>query len=352
MGHEFVISQKMSLVNYQNEIFLLTCLERNDTLVGAAGSQKEIFGSAESINSYTTMKKNLFIAMLVLGALTTGSMMSSCSMVNQAISSVRSIDMSQYPGLDIVANAQKGMMEHYAQSTKLLLQSRLSAVDALILDAEAIAANQKAGDVYESAKRIAANGKDKQKLLLAQIENITNAQDLDAIDKVKEATAGIDSMIAEGYNELSKATSSTNAQIAATNKKGDMYIEQAMTHLAEASSKITESHSLLQDAQIMEVKLVADAAMQSASLIKALEGASALDKGMMAVQFRPIIYFLTGLPDEFDEQENVKAMWEEHAAKSAINLNKKVVGDIKAVSAKAASSLKSVVSLDSFGISF
>ena len=227
----------------QNDIFLFTCLKRNDTLVGEAGSQKEIFGSAESINSYMTMKKNLFIAMLVLGGLTTGSMMSSCSMVNQAISSVRSIDMSQYPGLDIVANAQKGMMEHYAQSTKLLLQSRLSAVDALILDAEAIAANQKAGDIYESAKRIAANGKDKQKLLLAQIENITNAQDLDAIDKVKEATAGIDSMIAEGYNELSKATSSTNAQIAATNKKGDMYIEQAMTHLAEASSKITSSNN-------------------------------------------------------------------------------------------------------------
>lgn len=296
------------------------------------------------------MKKNLYIAMTVLAGMSVGTVVTSCSMVNQAISSVRSIDMSQYPGLDIVANAQKGMMEQYSQSTKLLLQSRLAAVEALVLDAEAIAANEKAGDIYSSAKKIAANGKDKQKLLLAQIENITNAQDMDAIDKVKEATSGIDSMIAEGYSELSKATKSTNAQIAATNKKGDMYIAQAMEHQAEAANKIVQSHSLLQEAQIMEFALVTKAALQSTSLAKALEGASALDKGLLAVQFRPIIYFLTGLPDEFAEQDNVKAMWEEHAAKSAINLNKKVVGDIKAVAAKAAPNLMKSVSLGSFGV--
>lgn len=295
------------------------------------------------------MKKNLYIAMYVLAGLSVGSVVTSCSMVNQAISSVRSIDMSQYPGLDIVANAQKEMMEDYSQSTKLLLQSRLAAVEALILDAEAIAANEKAGDIYSSAKKIAANGKDKQKLLQAQIENITNAQDLDAIDKVKEATSGIDAMVAEGYSELSKVTKSTNAQIAATNRKGDMYIAQAMQHQADAANKIVQSHGLLQEAQIMEFALVTKAALQSTSLIKSLEGASALDKGVLAVQFRPIIYFLTGLPDEFAEQDNVKAMWEEHAAKSAISLNKKVVGDIKKVTAKVAPQLMKSVSLSSFG---
>lgn len=298
------------------------------------------------------MKKNLYITMSVLAALSAGTVVSSCSMVNQAISSVRSIDMSKYPGLDIVANAQKEMMEEYSMSTKILLQSRLAAVEALILDAEAIAANEKAGDIYASAKKIAANGKDKQKLLLAQIENITNAQDMDAIDKVKEATAGVDAMIAEGYSELSKATRSTNAQIAATNRKGDMYIAQAMQHQADATNKIVQSHSLLQDAQIMEVALATKAALQSTSLIKSLEGASTLEKGLMAVQFRPIIYFLTGLPDEFAEQDNIKAMWEEHAVKSAISLNKKVVGNIKTVTAKAAPQLMKMVSLDSLGISF
>lgn len=296
------------------------------------------------------MKKNLYIAMTVLAAMSVGTVVTSCSMVNQAISSVRSIDMSKYPGLDIVANAQKGMMEQYSQSTKLLLQSRLAAVEALILDAEAIAANQKAGEIYNSAKKIAANGKDKQKLLLAQIENITNAQDMEAIDKVKEATSGIDSMIAEGYSELSKATKSTNAQIAATNKKGDMYIAQSMQHQAEAANKIVQSHSLLQDAQIMELKLVAEAALQSVSLIKSFEGASTLEKGLLAVQFRPIVYFLTGLPDEFEEQDAVKTMWEEHATNSNINLNKKTVGNIKEVSANAASNLMKSVSLGSFGI--
>ena len=296
------------------------------------------------------MKKNLYIAMTVLAGMSVGTVVSSCSMVNQAISSVRSIDMSKYPGLDIVANAQKGMMEQYSQSTKLLLQSRLAAVEALILDAEAIAANQKAGEIYNSAKKIAANGKDKQKLLLAQIENITNAQDMEAIDKVKEATSGIDSMIAEGYSELSKATKSTNAQIAATNKKGDMYIAQSMQHQAEAANKIVQSHSLLQDAQIMELKLVAEAALQSVSLIKSFEGASTLEKGLLAVQFRPIVYFLTGLPDEFEEQDAVKTMWEEHATNSNINLNKKTVGNIKEVSANAASNLMKSVSLGSFGI--
>ena len=296
------------------------------------------------------MKNVTITAISALGILGLSTQLTSCSLVSQAVSSVRSVDLSQYPGLNVVAKAQEGMMETYGQSAKLILRSRLAALDALVLDAEAIAANEKAGATYELATKIAANGKEKQKMLQAQIENITNSQDMDIINKAKEETAAVDAMIAEGYSELSKATSKTNADIASTNKKGDMYIAQSMQHLAAAEAKIVESHSLLQESQIMELKLAATAAMHTTALVKGMSGASALDKRMLAVQFRPILFFLTGLPEEFDQQDEVRAMWEEHAAKSNITLNTKKVGSIKEVTAKAAEKLSGAVSLDSFGL--
>ena len=296
------------------------------------------------------MKNVTITAISALGILGLSTQLTSCSLVSQAVSSVRSVDLSQYPGLNVVAKAQEGMMETYGQSAKLILRSRLAALDALVLDAEAIAANEKAGATYELATKIAANGKEKQKMLQAQIENITNSQDMDIINKAKEETAAVDAMIAEGYSELSKATSKTNADIASTNKKGDMYIAQSMQHLAAAEAKIVESHSLLQESQIMELKLAATAAMHTTALVKGMSGASALDKSMLAVQFRPILFFLTGLPEEFDQQDEVRAMWEEHAAKSNITLNTKKVGSIKEVTAKAAEKLSGAVSLDSFGL--
>ena len=297
------------------------------------------------------MKRRILLSALsALSIVAVGTMTTSCSMVSQAISSVRSIDMSQYPGLSLVSKAQDGMMETYGQSTKLILESRLAAVDALVLDAEAVAANEKAGDVYEDAKKIAARGKEKQKLLKAQIQNITNAQDLDGLSKAKEETDSVDKMVAEGYSLLSSATKSTNAKIAATNKKGDMYIAQSMQHQAEAARMIEKSYSLLQDAQIMELQLAATAVAQSAIIVKSMEGASALDKGLLAVQFRPILYFITGLPGEFDDQNAVKAMWEQHSAQSNIKLNTKKIGSIKDVTVKAAEKLSDAVSLGSFGI--
>lgn len=295
------------------------------------------------------MKNITIAAVSALGILGLSTQLTSCSLVSQAVSSVRSIDMSQYPGLSAVAKAQQGMMETYGQSAKLILRSRLAALDALVLDAEAIAANEKAGDTYELATKIAANGKEKQKLLQAQIENITNAQDMDVINKAKEETASVDAMIAEGYSELSKATSQTNANIAATNKEGDMYIAQSMQHLAAAEAKIVESHSLLQDSQIMELQLAATAAVHTAALVEGMSSASTVDKALLAIQFRPILFFLTGLPEEFDHQNEVRSMWEEHAAKSNITLKTKQVGSIKEVAAKAAEKLTGAISLDSFG---
>lgn len=296
------------------------------------------------------MKKHILVSALsALAIVSTGTMFTSCQLVGDAISSVRSIDLSTIPGGQILANSQKGMMEVYGQSTKLILESRLSAVNALVLDAEAVAANKKAGEVYESAKKIAAQGKEKQKLLQAHIQNITNSQDFGELNKMKEETESVDKMVAEGYSLLASATSNTNAKIDATNKKGDMYIAQAMQHQADAAQMIEQSHSQLQDAQIMELKLAATAVAQTATLVKALEGASALDKGLLAVQFRPILYFITGLPGEFAEQTEVRTMWEQHSAESGITLNTKKVDGIESVTAKAAEQLKGVVSLGGFG---
>ena len=296
------------------------------------------------------MKKITITAISAIGILGLSTQLTSCSLVGQAVSSVRSVDMSNIPGLDLLAKAQEGMMKTYGQSAELILRSRMAALDALVLDAEAIAANEKAGETYELATKIAANGKEKQKMLQAQIQNITNSQDMEVINKAKEETAAVDAMIAEGYSELSKATSKTNADIAATNKKGDMYIAQSMQHQAAAASKIVESHSLLQESQIMELKLAATAAAQTAVLVKGMSSASTLQKAALAVQFRPILFFLTGLPEEFDQQNEVRAMWEEHAAQSNITLNTKQVGSIKEVTVKAAEKLSGAVSLDSFGL--
>lgn len=296
------------------------------------------------------MNKKVISAICAAAVVASGVMMTSCSFISQGLASVRSLDISKYPGLDILSEAQEGMMKEYSRSTQLLLKSRLAAVEALILDAEAVAANNKGGSVYSSATKIAAKGKEQQKVLQAQILNITNAQDLDAINKAKSETEGVDEMIAEGYSELSRATATTNADIAATNKKGDMYIAQAMQHQAAAAAKIRESHSLLQDAQIAELELAATAVMHTTTLIDAMSGASSIEKGLLAVQFRPVLYFITGLPDEFAEQEKVKAMWEEHAVKSNIKLNSKKVGGIESVTASAAEKLMDSVSLGSFGL--
>ncbi len=312
--------------------------------------ESSLTGILDFTNSIKIMKNNTFTAISALGILCLGAQLTSCSFVSQAVSSVRSIDLSQYPGLNVVASAQKGMMNTYSQSAMLILRSRMAALDALVLDAEAIAANEKAGDIYNMATKIAADGKEKQKLLQAQIKNITNSQDIDVINKAKDETASVDSMIAEGYSELSKATCKTNASIANTNKKGDMYIAQSMKHQAAAKAKIAESYSLLQDSQIMELKLAAVAAAQTTALVNGMSGASTLDKAILAVQFRPIIFFLTGLPEEFNQQNEVCAMWEEHAANSNIKLNTKKVGSISEIASKAAEELTGSVSLDSFGL--
>lgn len=243
--------------------------------------------------------------------------------------------MSKYPGLKSISKAQAGMVKEYSKASAIILKSRLAAVDALVLDAEAIAANNKAEGVYDKAMEIAAKGKDQQKLIQAQIQNLTNAQDLDAIDKALTGTDESQEMVGDGFNELAEVTANTNAKITSTNKKGDTYIVQAMKHQAEAEKKIQESYKLLQDAQIMELKLAVKAATQSKLLVDAMSGASSMEKAALGVEFRPIMFFLSGLPAEFEAQSAVKSMWEEHATQSSIKLNKKKVGDIKAVTEKA-----------------
>ena len=53
--HAFVISRKISLVNYQKDIFLLTSEMCGGTLIGADGSQKEMF--APGLNLQTHIRR-------------------------------------------------------------------------------------------------------------------------------------------------------------------------------------------------------------------------------------------------------------------------------------------------------
>lgn len=289
------------------------------------------------------MTKKTISTICALSVIACGVTLSSCSYITKGFSSISSVDMKKYPGLKSISKAQEGMVKEYTQASGIILKSRLAAVDALVLDAEAIAANNKAEGVYDTAKKIAAKGKEQQKLLQAQIQNLTNAQDLDAIDKALTETKDSQEVVAEGFNELAEVTATTNAKIASTNKKGDMYIAQAMKHQAAAEKKIQESYKLLQDAQIMEFKLALKAATQSKSLVDAMSGASSMEKAALGVEFRPIMFFLSGLPAEFEAQSVVKSMWEEHAAQSNIKLNKKQVGDIKQVTAKALELVKKTI---------
>ena len=150
------------------------------------------------------MKKITITAISAISILGLSTQLTSCSLVGQAVSSVRGIDMSNIPGLDLLAKAQEGMMKTYGQSAELILRSRMAALDALVLDAEAIAANEKAGETYELATKIAANGKEKQKMLQAQIQNITNSQDMEVINKAKilDTLKNIRQQLAEIKEEL------------------------------------------------------------------------------------------------------------------------------------------------------
>lgn len=263
--------------------------------------------------------------------------LNSCSVVSQ----VRSVDVSSIPGLSAVAKAQEGMMAEYGQSAQLLLKSRIAALEALQLDAQAIADAKQAGDEYEKAKSIAAKAKDMMAGVQAQLTNVQNKPDMDSISKAIEETKGVDDFVKEANNEMAAIAGNANAGIAAQNAKGDKLVLAAIQHVDGANAKIAESYGLLQDAQMKEAELVLKATTHSAALVKGMESASALDKAALGIQFRPIVYFLTGLPDELTEQETIKSMWQEHADTVAgIKLPaRKQLPDVKAQAAKAATSV-------------
>lgn len=265
--------------------------------------------------------------------------LNSCSVVSQ----VRSVDVSSIPGLGAVLKAQDGMMEQYAASSRLLLRSRLAALQALELDAQAYADAKKAGEEYEAAVKIAKSAKDKMASINEELTNIQNKPDMDAVNKAVANTKDADEIVNKGYEKLASMADKANSDIAAQNAKGDRKVQSAVQHVAAANTKIAESYSLLQDAQWAEAQLSLTAVAQSAALVKGMEGASALDKAALAVTFRPIVYFLTGLPEEFEEQENIKSMWEEHAKQVAgLTLpSRKQMPDIKAEVVKAAPKLMS-----------
>lgn len=265
--------------------------------------------------------------------------LNSCSVVSQA----RKVDVSSIPGLGAVLKSQDGMMEQYASSSRLLLQSRLSALKALELDAQAYADAKQAGKEYDKAVALAVKVKSKMDGVSAELTNIENNPDLDAVSKAIAKTDDVMDLVKEGYAELASMAASANADINAQNAKGDRLVMSAVQHVDAANASIAESYRLLQDAQWAEAQLTLTAVEQSTALVKAMEGASALDKAALGVTFRPIVYFLTGLPDEFAEQGNIKDMWENHAQQvSGLKLPaRKQMPDVKAKAASAATKVAS-----------
>ncbi len=260
--------------------------------------------------------------------------LNSCSVVSQ----VRSVDMSKIPGLNAVADAQRGMMEQYGTSARLLLQSRMAALEALALDAQAYADAKKSGEEYEKATKIAARAKAKMAVVNEELTNLQNKPDMDAVSKAVSNTEEADSIVNDGYSELASIAGAANADIAAQNAKGDRKAVAAMQHVDAANVKIAESYSLLQEARWTEAKLVAVAAAQSTVLVKSMKNASSMDKMALGITFRPIVYFLTGLPDEFQTQDGIMTMWEEHSKQvTGLKLpSRKQMPDVKGLAAKAA----------------
>lgn len=263
----------------------------------------------------------------------------SCSVVNQ----VRSVDMSKIPGLNAVAAAQKDMMAQYGTSARLLLQSRMAALEALALDAEAYADAKKAGEAYDKAVTIAKNARAKMAAVNEELTNIQNSPDLGALNKAVDNTKDAEDMVNKGYTELASIADNANAAITAQNNKGDKLKLAAVQHVEAANVKIAESYGLLQDARWTEAKLVGVAAVQSTALVKSMKNASPMDKVALGITFRPIVYFVTGLPEEFQEQGAIMDMWEEHAKQvSGLKLPaRKQLPNVKAEAAKAATQMAS-----------
>lgn len=265
--------------------------------------------------------------------------LNSCSVVNQ----VRSVDMSKIPGLNAVADAQKDMMDQYGTSARLLLQSRMAALEALALDAEAYADAKKAGEAYDKAVSIAKEARAMMEVVNEQLTNIQNKPDLDALNKAVDITKEAETIKNKGYSELASISDNANAAITAQNNKGDKLKLAAVQHVEAANVKIAESYGLLQDARWTEAKLVGVAAVQSTALVKSMKDASPMDKAALAITFRPIVYFVTGLPEEFQEQGAIMDMWEEHAKQvSGLKLpSRKQLPNVKAEAAKAATQMAS-----------
>lgn len=250
---------------------------------------------------------------LVGMALSVPMMTTSCSLVSGAVSKISSVDMSKYPGLSTVAKAQENMMADYRQSADLILQSRLAALEALKLDAEAYAETDKAGESYDKAKEIAEQAQDYIKKTQAEQQNLQNTTDWDVCNKAVSNTKAVDDFVRESNAALAGAVSGANSSIAASNAQGDAHNLAAVQHVDGAKTKIAESYGLLQKAQLKEAELAVKASAQSYALVKGMEGASVVDKAALGITFRPIAFFLTGLPTEISDQNKIKEMWQEHA---------------------------------------
>lgn len=266
------------------------------------------------------MKTSLYL--LALGGLVAAPMLSltSCNSIMSAVASAREVDLSKFPGLSNLQKEQEEMMAIYAESSRLLLSSQEAALDALQKDAEALQNSLQAGEAYDKAAKIAKATKARLDEIHDQLAVLVQKPDLDALQIAVELSNSTSKLCTDGYNKLAGIQAAGNAAIAKTNKQGDKLVMQAYQHLEEATANINKSYSLLQKARLAEVKLTGVAAAQSADLIKSLEGAGNMDKAGLALQFRPIIYFLTGLPDEIDQQASIASMWEQHAKDSNIKL--------------------------------
>lgn len=266
------------------------------------------------------MKTSLYL--LALGGLVAAPMLSltSCNSIMSAVASAREVDLSKFPGLQNLQKEQEEMMAIYAESSRLLLSSQEAALDALQKDAEALQSSLQAGEAYDKAAKIAKATKARLDEIHNDLAVMNQTPDDDAIRKMMEKTPATMNLIAEHYNELAGIQAAGNAAIAKTNKQGDKLVMQAYQHQAEAAANINKSYSLLQKARLAEVKLTGLAAVHSTALVKSLESANAMDKAGLALQFRPIIYFLTGLPEEIEQQSSIASMWEQHAKDSNIKL--------------------------------
>lgn len=193
-----------------------------------------------------------------------------CSSMS-GLAKLAGVNVDSLPGVNDLTMSQDKLTAKHSKATILLLESQQQALNAL-------------GNREEAAK------------IEAQINHLkSNPNDASTLTSIMESMAGRQEMI--------------NKKTAELQNKNELKLDLW-----------TQSRQTLNKALIEEGKLAASYTELGLKLVKLMKSASSAQKAILAIQFRPIVYFVTSLPKDYKLMKTATSMQDEVNKKLGIKL--------------------------------